>query len=161
MNSRTSSLALLLAASFLSIGCDGESSTSSASPTSPTDSTGSIGGAKKVDSLTIVSSRAMGAMKSDSTIDFEFVVRFVLKSADSASREVGFNSASMPSSFMMDSRYDSVIHRGSGEFRVVASVHHRVYSAVSPFKGYINLSPLPSPTTFYMPLASDWKVLLP
>lgn len=146
MNSRISSLAILSAASLLSIGCWFDSSTS------PDGNR---------NSLTIVSSRALGAMKPDSTLDFEFVVRFALNSADSASRHVGFNSAESPLVFWMDSRYDSVVHRGSGEFRVVASVHHRVYSTVSPFKGYVNLSPLPPPNKMYQPLASDWKVLLP
>jgi hypothetical protein len=143
MNSRISSLALLAAGSFLFIGCD--------SSTSPSGNR---------NSLTIVSSRALGPMKPDSTLEFEFMVQFTLNSADSASREVGFNSAATPSVFWMDSRYDSVIHRGSGEFRVVASVHHKVYSAVSPFKGYVNLTPIPTPSTKYQPLASDWKVLL-
>lgn len=113
-----------------------------------------------MDSLTIVSTRALGALKPDSSLDFEIVVRFALRSRDSATRKVGFNTLANATAFQIDPAYDSVVHLGSGEFRIVASVHHRVFTSVSPFKVYVNLAPIPKPTPNYTPLASDQKVLV-
>lgn len=146
MNPRIATLATLLCASLFAVGCDGGSSTSPESASK--------------DSLVILSARVVGSMAPDSSRAFEFVVRYRLESRDSAERNLGFNSAATPEVFNMDSRYDSVVHRGSGEFRILASVPRRVYASVSPFLGYVNLSPLPTPTSAYRPLAGDQEVLI-
>lgn len=151
MKPRIATLATLLCASLLAVGCGGESSTSPESDTA---------GTRKKDSLVILSARVVGSMAPDSSRAFEFVVRYRLESRDSAERNLGFNSAERPEVFTMDSRYDSVVYRGSGEFRILASVPRRVYESASPFKGYVNLSPLPTPTSAYLPLAGDQKVLI-
>lgn len=143
--------ALLLATCMLLAGC-GEGSSTSPEAGTPGD--------PKKDTLTIISTRPLGVWKPDSILSFEVVVRFALWSRDSATQKVGFNTLGTTAMFQIDPVYDSVVHRGAGEFRRVVSVHHREYTIASPFMVYMSLAPIPKPSTGYMPLASDQKVLI-